>query len=100
MFSGKMTYLAETWQVISRPREGRRRLCIIIILTCMAIHQACLWGEGDITMLYVRHRPLRWSASQYGYYLTGGFLASGKHQVSWPFMILEIFEICFLSFDR
>ncbi|XP_067936744.1 proton-coupled folate transporter-like [Watersipora subatra] len=71
------TYLVETWQVIAKPREERKRLYIALILTCIALHQACLWGEFDITMLYVRHKPLWWNASKYGYYLAGGSFASG-----------------------
>ena len=42
------------------------------------MHQACLWGEFDITMLYVRHKPLWWDPAKYAFYLAGGFFASGK----------------------
>lgn len=68
----------DTWQVITKPRAHKKRMYIILILTCIALHQACLWGEFDITMLYVRHGPLWWNSAQYGYYLAGGYLASGK----------------------
>ena len=74
------SYLMETWQVIAKPREERKRLFIILILACIALHQACLWGEFDITMLYVRHKPLWWDPYKYAYYLAGGFFASGEFE--------------------
>ena len=72
-------YLVETWQVVTRTRGSNMRKYIIVIIACMALFQACLWGEFDITMLYVRHRPLLWTASQYGYFLAGGYFTSGIH---------------------
>ena len=64
--------------MIAKPRPNNLRLYLIICLVCLCVNQTCKAGEVDVTLLFVRHRPLEWTKSEYGYLLAVNFAAIGS----------------------
>lgn len=69
-------YVAQTVRVVARRRPGSQRSHVLLIVAAIVLNQACLAGEVDVTMFFVRHRPLQWTSAYYSYYVAGGYLFS------------------------
>lgn len=69
--------LRSSFSVLCKPRKGNIRCHLIIFFLTIIVNQACKAGDVDITLLFVQHRPLSWTKSQYGYLLATNYACLG-----------------------
>ena len=70
-------HVQESLEVITRQREDRKRLHLILFFMTIIVQQTCKSGEVDITLLYVERAPLSWHKSMYGYLLATDYACLG-----------------------
>lgn len=73
----KCDHVKDSFAVAVRKRPGWRRAYLWIFFTSIFLHQACKVGEVDVTLLYVKRKPLDWSLSEYGFYLSFDYAMLG-----------------------
>ncbi len=88
-------HVRESLEVITRNREDKKRLHLILFFVTIIIMQTCKSGEVDITLLYVERSPLSWNKSLYGYLLATDYACLGFA----VFIVLPILSNYFLISD-
>ena len=64
-------------QVLTKPREHRSCLYILILFFAIVLQQTCKSGEVDITLVFTERSPLNWTKSTYGYLLAADYACLG-----------------------
>ena len=70
-------HVRESLEVITRAREDRKRVHLILFFTTIIVQQTCKSGEVDVTLLFVERSPLSWQKSMYGYLLATDYACLG-----------------------
>ncbi len=70
-------HVRESLAVITRGREDRKQLHLILLFMTIIVQQTCKSGEVDVTLLYVERSPLSWHKSMYGYLLATDYACLG-----------------------
>lgn len=67
----------ESLDVLMRPREGKGRCHLWLLLTVVVVNQTMKSGEDDVTVLYVDRRPFNWNQAMFGYLCAVDFACMG-----------------------
>ncbi len=70
-------HVRESLEVVTRNREDRKQLHLLLFFATIIVQQTCKSGEVDITLLFVERSPLSWHKSMYGYLLATDYACLG-----------------------
>ena len=84
----RVAHARDSVQVLTRPRQHRQRLHILLLFTTVFVQQTCKSGEVTATLLFAERAPLSWKKSMYGYLLATDYACLGVCMlVILPFLI-------------
>ncbi|XP_063775448.1 proton-coupled folate transporter-like [Pseudophryne corroboree] len=72
-----LTYIKESFQTVSKKREGHNRQKIHLILLCIFLINICNVGEQSISLMFVSYPPRSFNNELYGWYTGSKMLISG-----------------------
>ena len=85
----------ESIHVLMRPREGKGRCHLWLLLTVVVVNQTMKAGEDDVTVLFVDRRPFNWNQATFGYLAAVDFACMGLCAC----VLLPLFNVHFRRSD-
>ena len=73
----RMDNFTDTLMTVVRDRPNNMRRYLILAYLCIVLHNMCKSGEIDVLLLFVKHTPLNWTKSEYGYLLSFQYASVG-----------------------